>query len=207
MAYELAAAGVGQLVLAHAGNIKHSDLNSPVANDTRCMGTSRVESARARLLELNPRLDIVTVPENVSESNASELVQQVDIVVDCAPLFEERFALNREIVRQRKPMVECAMYDLEAHITTIVPGTTPCLNCPLSQETASLASAVPRVWSRFRYGWLHGSHGSRQTGRRIWQAPHGVDDDLRPSRNDFSAAPPANANSIVRRVPRSITNK
>ena len=140
VAYELAAAGVGRLVLAHAGKIKHSDLNRQLLMTHAALGTSRVESARARLLELNPRLDIVTVPDNVTESNASELVQQADIVVDCAPLFEERFALNREIVRQRKPMVECAMYDLEAHITTIVPGKTPCLNC--------LYPGTPPAWRR-----------------------------------------------------------
>jgi len=37
--------------------------------------------------------------------------------------------MNRETVRQKKPMVECAVYELETHITSIVPGQTPCLAC------------------------------------------------------------------------------
>ncbi|MCA9197536.1 MAG: HesA/MoeB/ThiF family protein, partial [Planctomycetales bacterium] len=111
VAYELAAAGVGRLVLAHAGNIKPSDLNRQLLMTHDRLGTSRVDSARQRLLDLNPRLDIVTVPENISVDNADRLIRDVDVVVDCAPLFEERFAMNDAAVRHKKPLVECAMYD------------------------------------------------------------------------------------------------
>lgn len=129
VAYELAAAGVGRLILAHAGNVKPSDLNRQLLMTHDWLGKPRVESARRRLLELNPRLKIETVAENIDESNAERLVGQADLVVDCAPLFSERFLMNREAVRQRKPIVECAMYDLEAHITTVLPGETACLAC------------------------------------------------------------------------------
>jgi len=140
VAYELAAAGVGTLVLAHGGDIKPSDLNRQLLMTDAALGTSRVESARRRLLELNPRLNIVAVAENVSDSNAAELVDQADLTVDCAPLFDERFAMNRESVRQGKPIVECAMYDLDLSVTTVVPGKTPCLAC--------LHPEVPPVWRR-----------------------------------------------------------
>ena len=129
VAYELAAAGVGKLVLAHGGNTKHSDLNRQLLMTYNGLGKPRIESARRRLLELNPRLEIETVAENVNEHNAATLVSQSDLIVDCAPLFEERFLLNQQAVAQGKTLVECAMYDLEATITTIIPGKTPCLNC------------------------------------------------------------------------------
>jgi len=129
VAYELAAAGVGKLILAHAGNVEPSDLNRQLLMTHESLGTSRVQSARRRLLELNPRLEVEAVEENINEENAAQLVAEADVVVDCAPLFEERFLLNRAIITQRKPMVECAMYDLETHATTIVPGETPCLGC------------------------------------------------------------------------------
>src|SRR5690606_23608102 len=72
---------------------------------------------------------IEAIPQNVSDENADELVSRVDLVVDCAPLFEERYAMNAAAVRQGKPLVECAVYDLEAHLTLILPGATPCLAC------------------------------------------------------------------------------
>ena len=68
------------------------------------------------------------------------LVGGVDLVVDCAPLFTERFLMNREVVRQNKVLVECAMYDMDAQITTIIPGKTPCLSCLFPED--------PRAWRR-----------------------------------------------------------
>lgn len=140
VAYELAAAGVGKLVLAHAGNVKPSDLNRQLLMTHDWIGKPRIESIERRLHDLNPRLEIVAVPENVSESNAEELVDQCDLIVDCAPLFPERFAMNRQAVLQGKPLVECAMYELEAHITTVLPGQSPCLQC--------LFPVAPPTWKR-----------------------------------------------------------
>ena len=129
VAFELAAAGVGRLVLAHGGTLKPSDLNRQLLMRHDAFGQPRVETAVATLTALNPRLDIVAVPKNVSEANAAELVAQADVVVDCAPMFEERFAMNDACVRLAKPMVECAMYDTEAHITSFALGQTGCLRC------------------------------------------------------------------------------
>jgi molybdopterin-synthase adenylyltransferase len=143
VAYELAAAGIGKLVLAHAGNVKASDLNRQLLMTNDWIGKPRIESIRRRLLELNPRLEIVAVDSNVNESNASELVAQCDVVVDCAPLFPERFAMNEQAVRQGKPMIECAMYDLEAYITTIVPHHSPCLQCLFPENPPSWKRQFP----------------------------------------------------------------
>lgn len=140
VAYELAAAGIGKLVLAHAGNVRPSDLNRQLLMTHDWVGKPRMESIRRRLLELNPRLEIIGVEQNVDETNAAELVSECDVVVDCAPMFEERFALNRQAVAQHKPLVECAMYDLEAHLTTILPGKTPCLQCVFPE--------APPTWKR-----------------------------------------------------------
>ena len=129
LAYELAAAGIGKLVLAHAGTVKASDLNRQILMTHDGLGKSRVESAARRLKDLNPRLEVEVLAENVSEDNVTKLVSGVDLVADCAPLFRERFLMNGEAVRQGKPMVECAMYDLEGQVTTILPGKTPCLRC------------------------------------------------------------------------------
>jgi molybdopterin/thiamine biosynthesis adenylyltransferase len=128
-AYYLAAAGVGRLVLAHAGNIKPSDLNRQLLMTHAGLGTSRIASAAQRLRELNPRVTVTAVGENISESNAAALVREADLVMDCAPLFEERFLMNREAVRQGKPLVDAAMFELEGQLTTILPGRTPCLAC------------------------------------------------------------------------------
>lgn len=140
VALELAAAGVGRLILAHGGDLMLSDLNRQLLQTRAQVGRPRVESITQRLHDLNPDCEIVAVPENVSAANADGLVAQADIVVDAAPLFEERLALNAAAVRARKPMVECAMHTLEASVTTFLPGRTGCLACYVPE--------VPPTWTR-----------------------------------------------------------
>jgi molybdopterin/thiamine biosynthesis adenylyltransferase len=139
-AYELAAAGIGRLVLAHGGNLKPSDLNRQLLMTTGWLDKPRIESACRRLAELNPTIAIEGEPANVGEDNAARLVAGVDVVVSAAPLFAERFLLNREAVRQGKTMVDAAMYDTFATVTTIVPGKGPCLAC--------LYPESPPAWRR-----------------------------------------------------------
>jgi molybdopterin/thiamine biosynthesis adenylyltransferase len=140
LALSLAAAGIGRLVIAHAGNVKPSDLNRQILQTHDWLGKPRIESIARRLKEFNPRVEVEGIPENVSEQNAAALVGKADLVFDCAPLFAERFAMNRECVRQRKPMVEAAIYSLEGQVTTIIPGKTPCLEC--------LYAETPPGWKR-----------------------------------------------------------
>ncbi len=129
VAYELAAAGVGRLVLAHGGNLRPDDLNRQLLMTWDHLGQPRMDSIVRRLRDLNPRLDLVAEPANIGPDNAARLVAAADVVVDCAPLFAERLLLNREAVRQGRPLVECAMYELQGQVTSIVPGRTPCLAC------------------------------------------------------------------------------
>ncbi|MBF0196967.1 MAG: HesA/MoeB/ThiF family protein [Planctomycetes bacterium] len=137
---ELAAAGVGKLICAHGGNVKESDLNRQLLMTDDWLGKPRIETIKKRLLDLNPRLEIVAVGENINEKNVESLVEQADLVVDAAPLFEERFLMNRECVKQNKVLVECAMHELKAHITSIKPGDTPCLSC--------IYPVTPSAWTR-----------------------------------------------------------
>lgn len=140
VAYELAAAGVGRLIIAHAGNVKHSDLNRQLLMTHDWLGKPRIETIERRLKDLNPRLEIVSVNANLDDELAETWVPQADVCVGAAPLFEERFALNDACVRHNKPLVDCAMYDTEATLATFPAGGKPCLRC--------LTPEVPEYWKR-----------------------------------------------------------
>ncbi len=140
VAYELAAAGVGGLILAHGGDLRPSDLNRQLLQTHDHVGRPRMESIVRRLRDLNPRCEITGFPENISEDNAAQLTAGADIIVDAAPLFQERLALNRAAFAQNKTMVECAMHGLEATVTTFIPGRTGCLECHVEE--------VPAGWRR-----------------------------------------------------------
>ncbi len=125
----LAAAGVGKLILAHGGDIRRDDLNRQLLMSTDEIGHSRVAAAARRLQALNPHVQVETIAENITEGNVVELVERADLLVGAAPLFAERWLLNREAIRQRKPLIDCAMYDLEGRLMTIIAEKTPCLEC------------------------------------------------------------------------------
>jgi len=139
-AYELAAAGVGRLILAHGGLLQPSDLNRQLLMTHDWIGRPRVESAARRLKELNPRLDVVTIAEQITVENADELVGMADCVVDAAPLFQERLAMNDAAERLGRPVVEAAMYELEASLTVIHP--------PGTLRFRDLVPEVPAGWQR-----------------------------------------------------------
>jgi len=140
VAYELAAAGVGRLILAHAGNVQPADLNRQILMTDDWVGKPRIESAARRLREFNPSIEIVAVGENLSAENADALVAQADLVVDAAPLFQERLAMNDAAERQGKPVIEAAMFEMEASLTVIHPPETP--------RFRELVPEVPVGWKR-----------------------------------------------------------
>ena len=169
VAQYLAAAGIGKLVLAHGGNLRPDDLNRQTLMTHDWIGKPRVEIAARRLREMNPRLEIDAIPENISESNVAALVGKVDLIVDFAPLFSERFLMNRESVRQNKPMVECAMFELEAQLTTFIPGKTPCLACLHPVEPSAWKRKFPAFLKRGAAGMVGTLEGDGQRSR-CWPA-------------------------------------
>jgi len=138
--WDLASAGIGRLIIAHAGCPSDSDFNRQTLMRLDRRDVLRVKQAAERLREYKPSLHVETVAENMSPTNADRWVAQADVVVDCAPMFEERLAMNDAAWKHGKPMVECAMYELQGAVSVLVPGQTPCLRC--------LVPEPPPHWKR-----------------------------------------------------------
>jgi molybdopterin/thiamine biosynthesis adenylyltransferase len=140
VAQQLAAAGVGRLILAHAGDLRPGDLNRQILMSPAGVGQPRVAQAVRRLSSFNPHVEVVGVAENVSPDNVDSLVARADVVAGCAPRFGERLLLNRAAVAHGKPLVDCAMFEMDVQLTTVLPGNSPCLAC--------LYPAEPPAWKR-----------------------------------------------------------
>jgi molybdopterin/thiamine biosynthesis adenylyltransferase len=125
----LAVAGVGRLILLRGGELRLDDMNRQILMTHDWVGKPRVFKAKATLESINPDVQIDAICEYVTPENVDDLVQAANVVLDCAHNFVERDLLNAACVRWGKPMVEAAMNDMEAYLTTIVPGLTPCLSC------------------------------------------------------------------------------
>jgi len=140
VAFSLASAGVGELVLAHAGQLKHSDYNRQIGMAYEDLNKTRVNSIVKTLQRYKPSIKVKGVEENIHADNAADLVSEVDLVFSCAPLFEERFAMNQACVEQNKPMVDASMYSMEGQVLVVIPGKTACLSCVYPED--------PPAWKR-----------------------------------------------------------
>ena len=129
VAMHLARAGVGELTIAHGGKIETEALNRMPLVFPQHVGRAS-SSVHAETLELiNPDVQVNPMATNATEESVDEIVLGADVIVDAAPLFEERHLLNRAAVRLRKPLVSGAMYDNEGYVMTLIPGETACLAC------------------------------------------------------------------------------
>ncbi|MEL7355653.1 MAG: HesA/MoeB/ThiF family protein [Cyanobacteria bacterium J06560_6] len=147
----LAVAGVGKLILVRGGDLQRDDLNRQVLMTDDWVGKPRVLKAQETLRAINPDIEIEAVCEYVTADNIDALVQQADIALDCAFDFKERDFLNAACVRWNKPMVEAAMNGMDAYLTTIVPGKTPCLSCLFPEKPE---------WDRWGFGVLGAVSGT-----------------------------------------------
>lgn len=128
-AMNLVRAGVGRLILAHGGNVVPEYLNRWQLINPADLGKPCAQAWAERLKEINPGVEITAINEYVDESNVSDLIAEADLIIDGAPLFEERYIMNDEAVRQNKPLCMGAMYSMEGYASTFIPGETPCLRC------------------------------------------------------------------------------
>jgi molybdopterin/thiamine biosynthesis adenylyltransferase len=135
-AMQLTRAGIGRLVLAHGGPVHREYLNRMQLAMHDDVGRPCSEVVATRLRAINPHTEIVAVNDNVCETNVAALVEPADVIVDGAPLFEERYLMNAEALAQAKPMVTGAMYATEGYVTSIIPGQTGCLRCLFAERPA-----------------------------------------------------------------------
>ena len=143
VALYLAIAGIGKLILVRGGDLRLDDLNRQILMTHDWVGKPRVFKAKDTLSQINPHVEIEAIHDFITPENVDSLVQQADIALDCAHNFDERDLLNAACVRWKRPMVEAAMNGMEAYLTTIIPGLTPCLSCLFPEKPD---------WDRWGFG-------------------------------------------------------
>lgn len=152
MALWLAAGGIGRLLLAHAGKLTPSNLNRQILMRGDSIGQPRAPQAAETILRFNPDCHVEAIGEEPTPERVEEWVSQVDIVCLATPDFRERHWLSDACVKLRKPMVFAGMDDMEAQLTTMVPGQTPCVRC--------LMPEVPEWWEPYGFPVLGAVPGS-----------------------------------------------
>jgi adenylyltransferase/sulfurtransferase len=113
----LAAAGVGRLGIVDFDIVDASNLQRQVIHGTSWVGKPKVDSAKNRILEINPhcQVDVYNVP--LKAENALDLVKDYDIVVDGTDNFPTRYLVNDACVLSGKPNVYGSIFRFEGQAT------------------------------------------------------------------------------------------
>src|SRR3984885_15217209 len=125
----LAAAGVGHLGLVDFDVVDSSNLQRQVTFTTADVGKPKSEAAKARLLALNPMIDIVSYKTRLTSDNALDLFRDYDIIVDGTDNFPTRYLVNDACVLLNKPNVYGSIFRFEGQCTVFHYPGGPCYRC------------------------------------------------------------------------------
>lgn len=155
----LAGAGVGRIRVIDDDRVERSNLHRQVIHADARVGMVKTESARMSLLALNPRIDIEIRCERLVDSNADNLLDDCDVIVDGTDNFATRYVVSAASMRLRIPMVYGALERFSGQASVFDPrdADSPCYRCLFAQ--APTGTAAPNCSEAGVLGVLPGMVG------------------------------------------------
>jgi adenylyltransferase/sulfurtransferase len=132
-AYYLAAAGVGALGLIDPDQVELSNLQRQILHGTADIGRKKVDSAQAKLSELNPGVAVIPHPVRLEPENAAEILKDYDFVVDGSDNFDTKFLVNDTAVALGIPFSHAGIVRLQGQAMTVIPHRSACYRCFFKQ--------------------------------------------------------------------------
>lgn len=140
-AYYLAAAGVGKIGLVDSDVVDISNLQRQILHSTQDLNVPKVESARRKLISLNPDVTVVSHPVRFQLESAAELLDDYQIVLDATDNFVSKYVIAEACHKFRKPYVHAGILAFQGQVMTVLPGQTACYRCVFGE--APPAVGVP----------------------------------------------------------------
>lgn len=125
----LSAAGVGVIGLVDFDVVDESNLQRQIVHSTADVGRPKVESARDKLIGINPYLDVRLHGEGIRRDNVREIVSGYDIVIDGTDNFPTRYLVNDACVLEGKPLIYASIFQFEGQVTVFNHADGPCYRC------------------------------------------------------------------------------
>ncbi|MDQ1644022.1 MAG: sulfur-carrier protein adenylyltransferase/sulfurtransferase [Cryptosporangiaceae bacterium] len=125
----LAAAGVGTLGVVDFDVVDESNLQRQIIHGQSDIGTSKAQSAKRSILEINPLIQVNLHEERLDSSNVMELFAQYDLIVDGTDNFATRYLVNDACVLLGKPYVWGSIYRFDGQASVFWAEHGPCYRC------------------------------------------------------------------------------
>jgi adenylyltransferase/sulfurtransferase len=125
----LAAAGVGRIGVVDFDVVDESNLQRQIIHGQSTLGKPKRESARARLLDINPHIQVDTYGEPLTSANALDILRDYDIIIDGTDNFQTRYLVNDACVLLGKPNVYGSIFRFEGQASVFYAKEGPCYRC------------------------------------------------------------------------------
>jgi adenylyltransferase/sulfurtransferase len=130
IALYLAAAGVGRMGLVDGDTVDFSNLQRQILHGTRDVGRKKLNSARDRIREINPNVQVDLYDVFFTSANARKIVEPYDIVIDGTDNFPTRYLSNDICVFMKKPNIYGSIFRFEGQCSVFAPALGgPCYRC------------------------------------------------------------------------------
>ena len=125
----LAAAGIGTIGIIDFDLVDETNLQRQVLYNMANIGTLKTESAKEKILQLNPHIKVNTYNEGLTADNALSIISEYDVVLDGTDNFSSRYLVNDACVLLGKPNVYGSIYRFDGQISVFNHEDGPCYRC------------------------------------------------------------------------------
>jgi len=126
--------GVGRVIIAHGGKLISPDLNRQVLASEAGLEQPRIPAFADYLRSMNRFVEVEGIDHEPDDDEADALARRVDVILSCAPTFEERLRANRAAVRAGVPLIDAAQWGITGTLIVVAPGRTACLRCVYPED-------------------------------------------------------------------------
>src|SRR5438067_1522271 len=125
----LAAAGIGRIGLVDFDVVDFSNLQRQVLHGTPDVGRPKLQSAKDRILAINPEVRVDLYETKLTSANALKVFEPYDVVIDGTDNFPTRYLVNDACVLLGKPNVYGSIFRFDGQASVFYPGKGPCYRC------------------------------------------------------------------------------
>jgi molybdopterin/thiamine biosynthesis adenylyltransferase/rhodanese-related sulfurtransferase len=161
----LAAAGVGRIGLVDYDLVDSSNLQRQIIHGEAQVGNLKVESAKARMLDINPYIQVETFNDIFTSENAREIAEGYDLIIDGTDNFPTRYLINDLCVMTGRPFVYGSIFRFEGQVSVFDARTGPCYRCLFPEPPPP--GSVPSCSEAGVFGVLPGTIGTLQATEAI----------------------------------------
>jgi sulfur-carrier protein adenylyltransferase/sulfurtransferase len=165
LALYLTAAGIGRLGLVDYDVVDETNLQRQIIHYTSDVGKAKLDSAAAKLSDINPYIVIEKHNTPLSSENALSILKNYDVIIDGTDNFPTRYLVNDACVLLGKPNVYGSIFRFEGQLSVFYAKEGPCYRCMFPEPPPP--GLVPSCAEGGVLGILPGTIGTLQATEAI----------------------------------------